>query len=742
MKELHGDLAIVGGGPAGICAALEAARLGLQTVLVHNRPVLGGNSSSEVRVWTRGAVGAGNLFSEEMGVLGLLKMRNLYANPDGNPVFWDEVLLDAALAQPGLTLLLNTHVTDLSVRDGRVEWVQGSQQASERTYRVRARMFLDATGDGTLGARAGVPYWVGDRLYDENAPAAPTGLLGSSILYYVKKEDHPVTFVPPDYAYDMKTVESLLGRGGRIISEQQSGSDCWWFEYGGVRNTIADAQDIAFELKRMVMGVWNYIKNSGKFDADCSTLEWVGSLPGKRESRRMATEYMLAGEDVRRHTQFADGGFYGGWYMDFHPAEGIGSAEDSCIQIPVNVYSVPLRCLYHRDFPNLLFAGRDIGTQRDAFVSTRVMNTCALSGQAAAALAWGCLRWDTAPAALAPEQIETIRQTLLREDMFLPGAVNRDPADLARDAAVTASSRYSPPAQPGPGSFDLTLGGFIASPCPEDATAEFRVWCAAPGPLRAAWYTSPLPSRLCPGQPAGEQSWELSAGENRLIARFPSQAAGQYGMLVFDPAPGTALLLAANRSPGVLCGRADRPEYADPFWLPGKNRFYEPANVVDGVSRIWRQPHLWCSAPEKEPWLELRWDAPRAFTTVLLYLDPDLSMELPSSHAHRWDEHHKFTPRAGMPPQLMRRFRLEVPGPEGWHTVARCKENWQRMVRLDTGKPVTATAVRLVCEETWGDERAHLFEMRVYNWESQPSSAGTPGDETVGSDRSRQTSIG
>ncbi len=297
-------------------------------------------------------------------------------------------------------------------------------------------------------------------------PAAPNGLLGSSILYYVRKEDHPVTFVAPDYAYDMKTVESLLGRGGRIISEQQSGSDCWWFEYGGVRNTIADAQDIAFELKRMVMGVWNYIKNSGKFDADCSTLEWVGSLPGKRESRRMATEYMLAGEDVRSHTQFADGGFYGGWYMDFHPAEGIGSAEDSCIQIPVNVYSVPLRCLYHRDFPNLLFAGRDIGTQRDAFVSTRVMNTCALSGQAAAALAWGCLRWDAAPAELAPEQIETIRQTLLREDMFLPGAVNRDAADLARDAAVTASSRYSPPAQPGPGSFDLALGGVHCQPLP------------------------------------------------------------------------------------------------------------------------------------------------------------------------------------------------------------------------------------------------------------------------------------
>ena len=143
---------------------------------------------------------------------------------------------------------------------------------------------------------------------------------------------------------------------------------------------------------RIVMGIWNYIKNSGRFNAACYTLEWVGSLPDKRESRRMDTAYLLSQEDVLRHTDFADGGFYGGWYMDFHPAEGIGSDEDNCTQIPVNVYAVPLRCLYHADFPNLLFAGRNIGTRREAFVSTRVMNTCGLSGQAAAALAHTTVR--------------------------------------------------------------------------------------------------------------------------------------------------------------------------------------------------------------------------------------------------------------------------------------------------------------------------------------------------------------
>ena len=592
MKEMQCDLAVVGGGLAGVCAALEGARLGLDTVLVHNRPVLGGNSSSEVRVWTRGAVGAGNLFGEEMGVLGRLKLRNLYVNPAGNPVFWDEVLLDAALCQPGLRLLLNTHVTDLQLEENRIRWVQGSQQATERTWQVRAKMFVDATGDGMLGAKVGVPYWVGEQRLSGDAPTAQAGLLGSSILYYVKTEDHPVEFIPPHYAYDMETVERMLGRGGRIISERHSGSDCGWFEYGGVRNTIADAQDIAFELKRMVMGVWNYIKNSGKFQADNATLEWVGSLPGKRESRRMDTAYLLSGEDVRAGAAFADGGFYGGWYMDFHPAEGLGSDEESCVQIPVNLYSVPLRCLYNPRFPNLLFAGRDIGTRREAFVSTRVMNTCGLSGQAAAALAWGCLRWHTSPAALDAGQVEEIRQTLLREDMFLPEAANRDPEDLARAAAATASSRFVPETKPAAGCFGLEAGGFIACPTPESGTARILVRSEGEGALQAEWFTCPLPSRLCPGQPAGKVRWPLKSGDNPLTLHFPPQRGERLCHAGVRPRAGRGP--GAGKTQGA--GRALRPggQAGIPRSLPGHRR----RPVLRRGQRAGRRlPHLAAAPP-------------------------------------------------------------------------------------------------------------------------------------------------
>lgn len=354
------DVAVIGGGPAGVCAALAVAQNGCKVVLVTDRPVLGGNSSSEIRVWTRGAVGSGNLMAEEMGIWGRLKLENLYRNFDANPVFWDDVLLDAVLQQPNLQLELNTEIDEVKLAGQCIEKVAGTQQGSEKRFEITAKYFIDATGDAVIGQLAGVSQ-VDDSVSNST--------MGNSILFNTCKEDHPIKYVAPHYAYNLQQIESILGHGGRVISENMGGSDCWWFEYGGLQDTIGDSQDIALELRRMALGVWNYIKNSGHYNADNYTLEWIGSIPGKRESRRMKTEYVLTEQDIIQNKRFPDGAFYGGWYIDSHPSGGFADTEeDNCKQRPVQVYQIPLRCLYQRTVPNLLFAGRNIGIERGAYM--------------------------------------------------------------------------------------------------------------------------------------------------------------------------------------------------------------------------------------------------------------------------------------------------------------------------------------------------------------------------------------
>ena len=559
MQTMRTQLEVIGGGPAGVCAAIAAAQHGVQTALVTDRPVLGGNSSSEIRVWTRGATSAGNLWAEEMGVWGELKLENLYRNSDANPVFWDETLLDAVLREKNLTLLLNTEIYEVELDGGRVAALRGVQQSSERQFHIEADYFIDATGDGTVSAKAGVPFSVGNGNLET---------LGNSILYYTRREDHPVSFIAPDYAYDMSHIEKILGCGGRIINERMSGSDCWWFEYGGLRDTISNAQDIALELRRLVLGVWNYVKNSGKFHADCYTLDWIGGIPGKRESRRMQTEYCLTEQDILAQRTFPDGAFYGGWYVDTHPSGGMyDSSEENCVQTPVNVYQIPLRCLYNRQVPNLLFAGRIIGVERSVFFSSRVMNTCALSGQAAGTLAAECLRTGKTPAELDAREIEAIRRTLARDDMLLPGAAIDDPDDLAKRASVSANSVH--PGHPGGATGEISLkdGGFITFPAVRGKRIQIEVCAEQATTLRARCALAKLPNRLNIGAETTERRWALQPGLQMLEAEITDE--DQFCLWSFEANPLVSLAVCERARIGFLCGQTGEPAVYEPrAWYP------------------------------------------------------------------------------------------------------------------------------------------------------------------------------
>ena len=227
-----------------------------------------------------------------MGILGELKTRNLYVNKDFNVVYWDAVLLDAVMQQQNLRFLLNTNIDSISTKSNRILNISGTQQGSEIHYCIKGNYYIDATGDGTIGAMAGVPYEIGDKKYCGNDDSLR--LMSSSILYYSVDTGKPVNFIAPEFAYDIPYIDNLVNHGGRIINEKMTGCDCWWCEFGGLKNTINDSQDIFIELQKLLYGIWNYVKNSGKYpNAENYTLSWAGVVPGKRESRRFYCDYML-----------------------------------------------------------------------------------------------------------------------------------------------------------------------------------------------------------------------------------------------------------------------------------------------------------------------------------------------------------------------------------------------------------------------------------------------------------------
>lgn len=696
------DVAVIGGGPAGVCAALAVAQNGCKVVLVTDRPVLGGNSSSEIRVWTRGAVGSGNLMAEEMGIWGRLKLENLYRNFDANPVFWDDVLLDAVLQQPNLQLELNTEIDEVKLAGQCIEKVAGTQQGSEKRFEITAKYFIDATGDGVIGQLAGVSQ-VDDSVSNST--------LGNSILFNTCKEDHPIKYVAPNYAYNFQQIESILGHGGRVISENMGGSDCWWFEYGGLQDTIGDSQDIALELRRMALGVWNYIKNSGHYNADNYTLEWIGSIPGKRESRRMKTEYVLTEQDIIQNKRFPDGAFYGGWYIDSHPSGGFADTEeDNCKQRPVQVYQIPLRCLYQRTVPNLLFAGRNIGIERGAFFSSRVMNTCALAGQVAGTLATICARQNKVPCDLMQTEVTDVIHQLQRDDMFIPDVPFYVPGDSARNANITASSCLSTNKnKPNGKLMPLDHGGYVVFPgvC---GKVEVKVFSENTQQLYGAMSSAMLPNHYDEDTMGTPIVWQLEAGEQTISVDVPKQSVGKFVMLQIQPAQGVKIFLANVEHTGIICGEQESPEINEPIicYKNSGEHIYDTSNLSNGWNRPWGQPNQWCADPDDEnPWLLFTWEKAIEINHIKFFLDPDLSMELPSSRASHWQASHLYYPRTSMPPHLIKEFIIEAEKADGnWKVIAHISENYQRLVDIMADEKITTQKLRIRFIKTWGGSPA------------------------------------
>lgn len=426
-KTIKTDLCVVGGGMAGLCAAIAAARDGAKVVLMHERPVLGGNASSEIRMWICGADGDNN---RETGIVEEIALENYYRNPTKNYYIWDTVLYDFVIREENITLLLNCTCMDARCENGnykhnrntKIISVTGYQMTTQTFYEVYADNFADCSGDSILAPLCGAEFKIGRESADEfgedtHVKKHDSLTMGNSCLIQGRETDRSISFIPPKWSTKLTDADFEE----RCPDIYNSYENFWYLELGGNRDTIADSEDITKELIPLAVGAWDYIKNSGGFDADKWDLEFLGFLPGKRESRRMTGEYIITERDIVNNRMFDDTIAYGGWPLDDHFPDGFyhKGTPNTNITTPAP-YCIPYRAMYSKNVENLFFAGRNISMTHMAMSSIRVMMTCAVMGQAVGTAASVAHKFGLTPHEVYLNKLELLQNTLLDNDCFLP----------------------------------------------------------------------------------------------------------------------------------------------------------------------------------------------------------------------------------------------------------------------------------------------------------------------------------
>lgn len=732
-EELPFDFVVVGGGLAGLAAAVAAARGGARTALVHDRPVLGGNSSSEVRVHVGGASASGSRRNVREG--GLLeewrledRVRNHrpYCYPRINSV-WDLVLLDAARRQERLRLFLNASVRGaVMAGPGRIAGAHAVQLGSEREFVFRAPLFCDASGDGTLAADAGAEFRMGREARSEyGEPLAPekadSVTMGSSLLFSAVDAGRPVAFEPPPWAAAFPDAGSLQFRLGE---EADLTGGYWWIELGGLRpdeDTISGSERVRDRLLAALLGVWDFIKNrSGRPGVERLALDWVGAVPGKREGRRFLGDHVLTEQDVTSGRLFEDAVAHGGWPIDLHVPGGLDSPD----RPPTDfhhfdcVYTIPYRCLYSRNVENLFLAGRLISVSHVAFGSTRVMGTLAAAGQAAGLAAAMCLEAGAAPRELGRTRLAELQQRLLRQDGYIPLLRNEDPADLARSAArLSASSSRRAEV--------LEAQSFLALDRRREQlfpwtggrleAAEVLLESAAPAPLALA--AEFLPARWAddfrPAEPLAAAELTVPPGRGWAAARLAADLPRGLYRLALPAAAGVSWGASEFYLPGMSAGAGRRA--AAGRWDPRTHNrallthclrllpaslAYGPENAAGGQSRAERWTNLWASDPARPfpQWLLLEWDRPVRLCRVELTFDTNA------------DRLVAFGPT----PECVRDYDLEAFAAGAWRELAAVRGNYQRKRRHDFAPVEGVERLRLTVRAANGSPEARVFEVRAY----------------------------
>jgi hypothetical protein len=744
-KVIHqADFAVIGGGMAGICASIAAARSGSRVVLVHDRPVLGGNASSEIRLWILGAtshMGNNNRWAREGGIMEEILVENLYRNPEGNPVIFDTILLERISLEANITLLLNTSVFEVTkLDDENIESINAFCSQNQTMYQVKAPLFADASGDGVVGFLAGAAFRMGaepaSEFNEKFAPSKEYGeLLGHSIYFYSKDAGQPVRYKAPAFA--LKDIASIPRY--KTFNAKDYGCRLWWIEYGGRLDTVLETETIKWELWKVVYGVWDHIKNSGEFpEAENLTLEWVGTIPGKRESRRFEGDYMLIQQDIVEQRTHDDAVAYGGWSIDLHPADGVFSEKPGCNQWhSKGIYQIPYRCLYSSNIRNLFLAGRIISASHVAFGSTRVMATGGLVGQAVGTAASLCRTRSLSPRELLHKgMIADLQQQLLRNGVFIPGVELKD-GNIITEAELMVSSTLHFTGFKESGEF-ISLTNAVAQMLPVTAgpIPSIKICCHANEDtvLIIELRTSIRRTNHTPESILERLELQLKKGKNELPVHFNCrmrEEAYVYLTLMSNPLVSVActnerisgiLSLFNHANPAVSNFGSQTPAEdigvdSFEFWCPqrrpaGKNlavqvalseKIFDPHNLVNGIDRPSHHPNAWVAdLNDPSPSVTVRWKEMKSIRTIEIVLDTDFDHPMESvlmGHPER------------VMPFCVRNLYIENDQGE---VVWKINDNHHSLQKIKLEKPLRTKELRFHFEHPMPGVPAAVFAIRCY----------------------------
>ncbi|NQU44540.1 FAD-dependent oxidoreductase, partial [bacterium] len=454
--ETHSvDFCVVGGGMAGLCAAVAAARRWAKVVLMQDRAVLGGNASGEIRVTLSGA-DRGNQIpnTRETGILEELRLENCRRNPNIQFPIWDLLLYETAHFEPNLTLLLNCSVMDAVMDGNHIVSVTGWQLTTQTFHTVKAKIFADCSGEGILAPLTKAECRIGREARSEFGESiapekADRKTMGMTCIVQCREHGSVQTFEAPKWAYRFDTCDDIpYGVRHHVMLNE----GYWWAEMGGEHDSTHDAEWMKDECLKITLGVWDHVKNRcPEAKADKWAIEYLSFMPGKRESRRYVGDHVLSQVDIDAEGKFDDLVAYGGWSMDDHHPGGFWSVR---VGSPATIfhhspcpYGIPYRSLYSKNIDNLMFAGRNHSCTHAAMSSTRLIATGGVMGQAVGTAAAMAVAHGISPREIAKHMNE-LQQSLIQDDCWLPW-VAQDIPELTRQAKLQATTGNPDPLRDG-----------------------------------------------------------------------------------------------------------------------------------------------------------------------------------------------------------------------------------------------------------------------------------------------------